>query len=226
MGTPAVSTERRKAGEYVQMRADRYRRQLGAAILGSLLVTGLAFLLLGGHGPLLIGIEAVALAGLLIAQRVLEPKADRWARGAQGERKVGTILEGIGPEWHVLHDISLGRGNIDHVVVGPGGTFTVETKSHPGRISVARLDEAMLRQAYAERKVLERVTGLKVEPLLVFSEAWLIGSLPAHRRGVTVLPARMLAGYLERRRPKLGTDEAAAIASRLRLALEVDAGVS
>ncbi len=81
----------------------------------------------------------------------------------------------------------------------------------------------MLRQAYAEKKVLEEISGLEVEPLLVFSEAYLVGSVPAHRRGVTVIPERMLAGYFERRRPKLAAEAAAGIAARLRLALEVDA---
>jgi hypothetical protein len=81
----------------------------------------------------------------------------------------------------------------------------------------------MLKQAYAERKVLEKVSGLEVEPLLVFSEAWLVGSPPSRRRGVTVLPARMLADFLTRRRPVLTTDKVTEIAERLRLALEVDA---
>jgi hypothetical protein len=40
---------------------------------------------------------------------------------------------------------------------------------------------------------------------------------------VTVIPERMLAGYFERRRPKIASEEAADIAARLRLALEVDA---
>jgi hypothetical protein len=61
----------------------------------------------------------------------------------------------------------------------------------------------MLRQAYAESKVLKKVSGLDSTPLLVFSEAFLIGSVPAHRHGVTVLPARMLAGFIGRRRPIL-----------------------
>jgi Nuclease-related domain len=54
----------------------------------------------------------------------------------------------------VLHDVSLGRGNIDHVVVGPGGTFTVETKSHRGSRRVDNLDARMLSQAYVEKKLL------------------------------------------------------------------------
>lgn len=123
----------------------------------------------------------------------------------------------------MLHGVWLGRGDIDHVLVGPGGIFTVETKSHRGRIPVDRIEERMLRQAYAESKVLEKVSGLDVQPLLVFSEAWLVGSMPARRRGVTVVPGRMLGGYLTRRRPTLDAGEVTEIAERLRLALEVDA---
>jgi hypothetical protein len=160
---------------------------------------------------------------MVIGSAATRPSAERWARGAAGERKVGATLEGLGADWHVLHDIYLGRGNIDHIVVGPGGTFTVETKSHRGRISVERIDEKMLRQAYAEKKVLEGITGLEIEALLVFSEAYLVGSVPAHRRGVTVIPERMLAGYFERRHPRITAEEAADIAARLRLALEDDA---
>jgi hypothetical protein len=119
--------------------------------------------------------------------------------------------------------VSLGRGNIDHVLVGPGGAFTIETKANRGRLQIDRLDSRMLGQAYAEKKVLETVSGLHVHSLLVFSEAYLVGSVPARRRGVTVLPARMLAGYLHRRRPILGDTEAARVGERLRLALEVDA---
>ena len=152
--------------------------------------------------------------------------ADRAARGAEGERKVGAILEGLGPAWHVLHGVWLGHGDIDHVLVGPGGTFTIETKANGGHIPVADIDERMLRQAYAESKVLAKVSGLEVAPLLVFSDAYLVGSPPACRRGVTVLPARMLADYLERRRPKLTADEVTEIAERLRLALEVDAAAT
>jgi Nuclease-related domain len=223
MGTPAVSTRRHEAGAHVQAEADRRWRRLLFLIVGSLAVTGVAFVALGGHGLALIEIELVAVLVMVIGSAATRPSAERWERGAAGERKVGATLEGLGDDWHVLHDIYLGRGNIDHIVVGPGGVYTVETKSHRGRISVDRIDEKMLRQAYAEKKVLEGITGLEVEALLVFSEAYLVGSVPAHRRGVTVIPDRMLAGYFERRSPKITSAEAAEIAARLRLALEDDA---
>jgi hypothetical protein len=77
----------------------------------------------------------------------------------------------------------------------------------------------MLKQAYAEKKVLEALLGCEVQPLLVFSQAYLIGKPPAKRRGVTVLPARMLAWFISRRRPLLTSAEAKALHERLQLAI-------
>jgi hypothetical protein len=57
---------------------------------------------------------------------------------------------------------------------------------------------ATLRQAQAQRKAIERITHAPVEPLIVFSRAWVDKPL-ARRKGVRVTPARMLPGYLERR---------------------------
>jgi Nuclease-related domain len=197
------------------------RRQLFVALV-AVAALAVAFLFFRDDRPALIVVGLVALAAIGLATKLIDPDAERWERGARGERKVGAVLDGLGPEWHALHDICLGRGNIDHVLVGPAGTFTVETKSHRGRIPADRIDDKMLRQAYAESKVLEKISGLEVEPLLVFSQAWLVGSLPAHRRGVTILPARMLPHFIVRRRPKFTDAEASEIADRLRLALEAD----
>jgi hypothetical protein len=54
---------------------------------------------------------------------------------------------------------------VDHIVIGPGGILTVETKSHAGRVSVARIDQRWLKQAYAEAKVVERFVDHEVTPL-------------------------------------------------------------
>jgi hypothetical protein len=108
--------------------------------------------------------------------------------------------------WEVIHDASLGRGNVDHILIGPAGVFTVETKSHGGPIRVGRLHGAVLSQAQAQRKAIERVTGIPVEPLLVFSRAWIDRPL-ARRKGVRVVPARMLLGYLSRRQAVLSRSE-------------------
>ncbi len=111
-----------------------------------------------------------------------------------------------GEGWHVIHDASLGHGNVDHILIGPAGVFTVETKSHPGPVRVARVHGATLSQAQAQRKAIARVTGVEVEPLLVYSRAWVDRPL-ARRKGVRVLPARMLAGYLDRHRATLSPEE-------------------
>lgn len=50
--------------------------------------------------------------------------------GAMGEVSVGQKLENLRSlGFQVLHDIPTGKGNIDHVVVGPRGIFAVETKT-------------------------------------------------------------------------------------------------
>jgi len=56
---------------------------------------------------------------------------------------------------------------------------------------------------------------MQVEALLVFSNAYIVGSVPARRQGVTILPARMLTGFLERRRPTMSAAEARELAERL-----------
>ena len=48
-------------------------------------------------------------------------------------------LRKLGKGWHVLHSVPVGdRGaDIDHVVIGPAGVFTLNTKNHTGqRVSV------------------------------------------------------------------------------------------
>ncbi len=118
----------------------------------------------------------------------------------------------------MIHDVSFGRGNIDHVVVGPGGIFTIETKSRGGRIFLDRLEPKMVGQAYAEKK-LEEIALMEVQALLVFSRAYIVGQVPAWRRGVAILPARMLAGFFARRRPVMSAERAAVIHRRLALAV-------
>src|SRR5680860_22366 len=59
-----------------------------------------------------------------------------WRIGADGEEKVATQLAKVAkkdPRWRFLHAIPVGdRGSdIDHVIVGPGGVFTVNAKHHP-----------------------------------------------------------------------------------------------
>lgn len=56
-----------------------------------------------------------------------------WHVGARDEEKAGACLERLSDEWRVLHAVPVGDrdADIDHLVVGPGGVFTINAKHHP-----------------------------------------------------------------------------------------------
>lgn len=189
----------RMAGQHARSMVRRLRMRT----LISLGVLAVATALLGRAFGLrdirFLGSELALLMAMFVISRYVLPLVERRDRGATGEEQVGSLLDELaGSEWRVIHDASLGRGNVDHILIGPAGVFTVETKSHPGPVRVGAVHGATLSQAQAQRKAIERVTGMKVEPLVVFSRAWVDRPL-ARRKGVRVLPARMLRGYLKRR---------------------------
>jgi hypothetical protein len=64
----------------------------------------------------------------------LRTEATSWEAGAAGERQVGKRLDLLKERgWNVLHSVDLRSGaDIDHIVIGPGGVFTVNTKHHAG----------------------------------------------------------------------------------------------
>lgn len=143
-----------------------------------------------------------------------------WSQGAEGEEVVGGILEGLAGEgWRAIHDVSFGGCNIDHVVIGPGGIFTIETKSHAGKVWPDQLDPKMLRQAYAEKKKLEELTLMEAQALLVFSRAYIVGKGIARRRGVIVLSARSLAWFFSHQPATISRERAEVIHRRLAYAV-------
>jgi len=153
----------------------------------------------GLHDPRFLLAELALLVSMFVISRYVLPLVERRDRGARGEEHVGELLDRLADgTWRVIHDASLGHGNVDHIAIGPAGVFTVETKSHPGPVHVRRVHGAILSQAQAQGKAIERVTGLQVQPLVVFSRAWVDRPL-ARRKGVRVVPARMLLGYLGKR---------------------------
>ncbi len=68
--------------------------------------------------------------------RALGVKTDEraWRIGADGEEAVAARLARLGDRWKVLHAVPVGDkgSDIDHVVIGPAGMFTVNAKHHPG----------------------------------------------------------------------------------------------
>ena len=118
-------------------RATGVLRALGPLLIG-LFVAGLCF------GVLLPQIEAyVAGLGLLATSIFL-----MWAvydgmrgieaffKGARGEERVACFLATLPQGYHVFHDFNCGGCCIDHVVVGTGGWFAIETKCWAGSVSL------------------------------------------------------------------------------------------
>lgn len=195
----------RPAGQYARASVRRLRLRTLLALGVLAVATGVLGRSFGLHDWRFLGSEMALLASMFVILRYVLPLLDRRDRGASAEEQVGGLLDQLAG-WRVIHDASLGRGNVDHILIGPAGVFTVETKSHPGPVRVAAVHGATIRQAHAQRKAIEGITGLKAEPLLVFSRAWVDRPL-ARRKGVRVLPARMLLGYVTRRRRVLSAEQ-------------------
>ena len=66
---------------------------------------------------------------------VIDDEAVSWYRGVLGERRVASVLQSLDDRWTVLHSVPVGKGttDIDHVVIGQSGVFTINTKYSPGK---------------------------------------------------------------------------------------------
>lgn len=148
-----------------------------------------------------------------------------WRIGAEGEQMVAHRLRKLDPRWKILHSVPVGdRGSdIDHVLIGPGGVFTVNTKNHPGKevwVSERALMVDGQRQPYlrnsrheAKRasKLLTAACGFEVavQPIIVTVNAELtVKSMPPD---VEVVGSKSIRKWLEKRPVVLSDQEVEAI---------------
>jgi Nuclease-related domain len=169
--------------------------------------------------------------GTFIA-RALDLNTDErsWRVGADGEETVGSKLNKLSQHgWHVLHSVPVGeRGSdIDHVLIGPGGVFTINTKLHPGKkvvvyekaIYVDGFKQDYLRNSRFEAtratKYLTREVGIEVpvRPVIIILTAMLASLVEIKHQpdGVTVLTGREVPKAFTRIKPILTQDEVTAI---------------
>jgi hypothetical protein len=81
--------------------------------------------------------EAAPVMTMLARLLGVHTEERQWRLGAKGEEKVAAQLEKLAtkdPRWRYINAIPIGeRGSdIDHLIVGPGGVFTLNAKHHPG----------------------------------------------------------------------------------------------
>lgn len=156
------------------------------------------------------------------------PQVHAIKQGIEGEKAVGQFLERLRESgYHVFHDL-IGSGfNVDHVLIGPAGVFTIETKtwSKPARgeakivfdgeqlttagresernpIVQARAQSAWLKQLLSES------TGRNVDvfPVVVFP-GWYIEQSSECLRNIWVLEPKALAKFLANAPQRLAPED-------------------
>jgi hypothetical protein len=103
----------------------------GGGVLGSLVTSRLG---------LVVGALAALVAGWGLRFQP-SPDAVAWRRGAAGERRTARLLNPLERQgWAVLHDLAVpgSRANIDHLMIGPGGVFVIDSKQYRGRLQLDR----------------------------------------------------------------------------------------
>jgi hypothetical protein len=193
----------------------------GGGFLGSQLAPRLS---------LVVGGLAAAVAGWGVRFRP-SPDAAAWRRGAAGERRTARLLGQLERQgWAVLHDLAVpgSRANIDHLVIGPGGVFVIDSKQYRGRLQLdgsGRLWHgryplaSTLRAVSFEADQAAQVLpdpGVVVLPVVAVHGAqvpW--GKVVTD--GVPVVPARRLPSLLRELPEVLGPERVAWLADQARV---------
>jgi hypothetical protein len=109
-----------------------------AAILAVATVGGLFGSLLAPRLGLVLGGLAAMATGWGLRFRP-SPDASAWQRGAAGERRTARLLAPLARHgWAALHDLAIpgSQANLDHLVIGPGGVFVIDSKQYRGRLQL------------------------------------------------------------------------------------------
>jgi hypothetical protein len=193
----------------------------GGGVLGSLLAPRLGLAAAG---------VAVIVAGWGLRFRP-SPEAVAWRRGAAGERRTARLLDPLERHgWVVLHDLALpgSHANIDHLAIGPGGVFVIDSKQYSGRLQLdpsGRLWHGRyplaptLRAVSFEADQAAQVLpdpGVAVVPIVAVHGAqvpW--GKVVTD--GVPVVTARRLPSLLGGLPPMLGPERVADLADQARV---------
>jgi hypothetical protein len=201
-----------------------------AAILGVGAAGGVLGSLLAPRLGLVLGGLAVMAAGWGLR---FQPSLDAiaWRRGAAGERRTARLLKPLERQgWAVLHDLAVpgSPANLDHLAIGPGGVFAVDSKQYRGHLQLdpsGRLwhDRSpltpTLRAVSFEADQAAQVLpdpGVAVVPVVAVHGA----QVPWDKvviQGVPVMPARRLPSMLRQLPAMLGPERVAAVANQARI---------
>jgi hypothetical protein len=124
---PATYAGRRyRSGVRSWRRAIRWKLLL---VFGPFIAASVIWGVLEHHGAAyLAGWLGGGSAGALLALRDSPPAyIQTWGDGDAGERRTHNVLAQLG--WELIEDVDNGRGNYDHILVGPPGVFLLDSKN-------------------------------------------------------------------------------------------------
>jgi hypothetical protein len=140
--------------------------------------------------------------------------AEMWDRGADGEVNTAAALDDLRRHgWTTFHDVrwpGRQRANIDHVAVGPGGVFVIDSKNWSGDVRLVgdvlyqgnwRREREVAAVADAALAVSQVLQGFPATPVLCFVGSERIGGWA---RDVMLSSSPTLAAELTSQPPVLG----------------------
>lgn len=228
-GASAFRKAERLAGFDRDTAIQRLRRALP-----SIALLGVAVAVLVEWDLYIAGLAAVV-GSLRISRslrRSVPQAAASWLKGGNGEQAVGALLQRLEARgWRAIHDrrIPGSEANIDHIVVGPGGVFVIETKNYSSKVTVGRStifaggqnQTKILKQAKGEALAAYRVIeplikplGLRVRPVVCF--IGVVRDQGARRvQGVEVVSSTELVRFLGTRPAVLDESQVATMSFML-----------
>jgi hypothetical protein len=199
----------------------------GGGVLGSLLVP---------RWSLVLSALAAVVAGWGLRFRP-SPDAVVWRRGAVGEQRTARLLAGLERQgWAVLHDLAVpgSLANLDHLVIGPGGVFVIDSKQYRGRLQLdpsgrlwhGRYPLSPTLQAVSFEA--DRAALVLTDPDVVVVPIVAVHGVQVPRgkvviQGVPVVPARRLPRMLRQLPAVLGPERVAALAAQARISFHAAA---
>jgi hypothetical protein len=152
---------------------------------------------------------------------------EAWGKGAQGEERTGRLLDSLPDSYVVRHDLAMprSRANIDHVVIGPTGVFTIETKNFAGGVAISggrirsgsRDRTVIVDQASHQAAVIAERIGRSVRPVVVVHGGVRLGWFASPTvDGVTFCSPRRLSKVLSQGEKTLTAEEVVLLAELVR----------
>lgn len=128
----------------------------------------------------------------------LDIKIKNAFNGAKGEQEVAELLETLPDEYVVFNNIFYENKKIDHIVIGPTGTYIIETTSSRGKVEIKNKNILINGYQYKSfNKMFSNVFWLKdflgvdfVKGIVVFTNAFV--PLDSEIKNITIINKKYL----------------------------------